>query len=176
MRRRKESGRGGQRIPEEEVALVRQTPHATPSYRHRPENTFPPISALSFSEPGFPVTSRYFRFPLAVFYSRAGLPGHPGLLMKKVGGQEEAAGGSRAEMAWGRRSVYEQLDPTSFAHLCPTRLAPLPYPACICWANARSSHLLTLVVSLQKPHDKSGKKWLFSAEVSTEVDLKWGEM
>ncbi|XP_049995157.1 single-strand DNA endonuclease ASTE1 isoform X1 [Alexandromys fortis] len=58
MRRRKESGRGGQRIPEEEVALVRQTPHPTPSYRHRPENTFPPISALSFSEPGFPVTSR----------------------------------------------------------------------------------------------------------------------
>lgn len=123
MRQREGSGRGGQRIPEEEVALVRQTPHPTPSYCHWPENTFPTGSALSFSEPGFPLTSRYFRFPLAVFNSPAGLPGHPGLLMKEVGGQEEAAGGLRAEMAWGRRSVYEQLDPTSFAHLCPTRLA-----------------------------------------------------
>lgn len=44
--------------------------------------------------------------------------------MKEVWGREETAGGLRGLRWLGvRRSVYEELDPTSFAHLCPTRLA-----------------------------------------------------
>lgn len=134
MRRREGSGRDGQSSPEEEAAIVRQTMRHL-ILLHQVTATGPKTLSLpvapsaSRSQASQWRSTRYFRFPIVVFTSLCG-PARPPWAPDEgsVGPGGNSRWVERAEMAWGKEVCVWRIRSYVFC-------APLPYPACICWAN-----------------------------------------